>query len=188
MFQDIDFAMKVLPEEVWDTFGPLLVGLKLSPEGQWSIAGSVRRLCAEPKDLDLVVEEDTEAARSVLAFARGFSPEGVQTLYPEVKVVDAKTIKTGVFRLIQGGAKADIRICPAEQFGACLLWLTGPREFNQKLATAAEGNMLNYVPHGLTGLASCLVNQRSEEDVYRCITSNAGVDLPPELPLPQYRC
>lgn len=183
-FRDVDYARRVLPVPVWNTFGPLLNQL-LETSDRWSIAGSVRRLVQDPKDLDLVVEHRTEAARTVLAFAQGFPPEDIQRVYPEGETIDPLTIKTGGLRLLGPGAKADIRLCQPEQFGACLLWLTGPREFNKKLEKAAKGRMLEFGSDGLSGLLGRQVDCRDESDLYRCIA--AGTDLPRELPLPQYR-
>lgn len=129
------------------------------------VAGSVRRRKETVGDLDFLVETDDEGA-AVNAFV------GLE----EVADVLAKgATKTSV--RLRSGLQMDMRVIPAESFGAGLQYFTGSIDHNVHLRTIALKKGLELNEYGLFK-GKKQVEGASEEGIYRAL----GLDyIPPEL-------
>lgn len=130
-----------------------------------AVAGSVRRCKETIGDLDfLVVARDPERV------ARAFAS------MPDVTHVYARGATKTLVRLANG-LDADLRVVPAESFGAALLYFTGSKAHNVALRRIAQLEGLKLNEYGLFRDARRLAG-RSEEEVYRAL----GLPfVPPEL-------
>ena len=107
---------------------------------QAEIAGSLRRRRETIGDVDLICAlKDIAAAAEVAgAFVR----------FPEVqKILGQGNTKASV--LTAGGLQVDLRIVPAESFGAALLYFTGSKEHNTAMRARAKRQDLKLNEYGL---------------------------------------
>ena len=96
----------------------------LRPVKQAEIAGSLRRRRETIGDVDLVC--------SLKDDARGTEVAEAFTQFPEVqKVLGSGNAKASV--VTAGGLQVDLRIVPADRFGAALMYFTGSKEHNVKV-------------------------------------------------------
>ena len=100
------------------------------------IAGSLRRFRETIGDVDLVcaLKDDARGTEVAQAF----------THFPEVqKVLGSGNAKASV--ITAGGLQVDLRIIPADRFGAALMYFTGSKEHNVKVRgrALASGYTLN---------------------------------------------
>ena len=129
------------------------------------LAGSFRRRRETVGDLDLLVT--------------GGTPEAVMgafTSHPYVHEVLAKGETKSSVRL-GNGLQVDLRLVPAESFGAALLYFTGSKAHNIELRKLAIDGGMSLNEYGLTQgertVAAC-----TEADVYKAL----GLQwIPPEL-------
>ncbi len=111
------------------------------------IAGSLRRRRETVADVDLICAlkdgaDDSGGAEVSAAFVK----------FPEVeKVLGKGSTKASV--LTAGGLQVDLRIVPAENFGAALLYFTGSKEHNVKLRGLALEKELTLNEWGLYRLS-----------------------------------
>ncbi len=132
---------------------------------QAELAGSYRRARETVGDLDILVE----AAAPEAAMERF-------TTYPEVQQVLAKgDTKSSV--LLKAGIQVDLRVVPAESFGAALQYFTGSKEHNIAVRKIAQAQGLKVNEYGvMKGETS--VAGRTEPEVYAAL----GLAwIPPEL-------
>jgi DNA polymerase (family 10) len=96
---------------------------------QAEIAGSLRRRRETIGDVDLICSLKDSAA--------GADVSSAFVKFPEVqRVLGEGTTKASV--LTAGGLQVDLRIIPAENFGAALLYFTGSKDHNVKLRGRAQ--------------------------------------------------
>ncbi len=138
------------------------------------VAGSFRRRRDTVGDLDLLV--------------CGGSPATVMdafTTHDQVAEVLARGDTRSAVRLA-GGLQVDLRLVPAESFGAALLYFTGSKEHNIELRRVANDRGLTLNEYGLARGPGApakpgsggVVAGRTEEEIYRAL----GLDwIPPEL-------
>ena len=138
------------------------------------VAGSFRRRRDTVGDLDLLVCGGTPA-RVMDAF----------TSHDQVAEVLARGETKSSVRLADG-LQVDLRLVPAESFGAALLYFTGSKEHNIELRRVANDRGLTLNEYGLARQPSAqakpgsgaVVAGRTEEEIYRAL----GLDwIPPEL-------
>ena len=113
---------------------------QLKPVKRAEIAGSLRRRRETIGDVDLVcaVKEMSAGNEVSAAFVK----------FPEVqKVLGQGQSKSSV--LTVGGLQVDLRIVPAENFGAALLYFTGSKEHNVKIRGLAQDQGLTLNEWGL---------------------------------------
>lgn len=132
---------------------------------QVEIAGSFRRRRDTVGDLDLL--------------ATGGKPEDVMeafTGHPDVvQVLGRGDTKSSV--QLRQGLQVDLRLVPAESFGAALLYFTGSKEHNIELRRIAIERGMSLNEYGLTK-GKRRVAGRTEEEVYRALDLDW---IPPEL-------
>ncbi|MCX7750804.1 MAG: DNA polymerase/3'-5' exonuclease PolX [Candidatus Bipolaricaulota bacterium] len=129
-------------------------------------AGSLRRGKETVGDLDLLAISDRpgEAADAFCAI-------------PGVEEVLARGPKKASVRLA-GGLQCDLRIVPAESFGAALQYFTGSKEHNIRLRERAVARGLKLSEYGLFTSDGRLLAGEDEAGVYRAL----GLSwIPPEL-------
>jgi DNA polymerase (family X) len=131
------------------------------------VAGSFRRRRDTVGDLDLLV--------------CGGATEQVMdafTTHDQVAEVLARGDTRSAVRLTDG-LQVDLRLVPAESFGAALLYFTGSKEHNIELRRVANDQGLTLNEYGLVREQDQQsVAGRIEEDIYRAL----GLDwIPPEL-------
>lgn len=136
---------------------------------QFELAGSYRRGKETVGDLDiLVVSEDSGAVM------RRFSE------YPSLREVLVQGDTKMSIRL-QSGLQVDLRVVPAESFGAALQYFTGSKEHNVQLRGRAKQRGLKVNEWGVyrvDGDDESYIAGREEKDVYGCL----GLPwIPPEL-------
>jgi DNA polymerase (family 10) len=130
-----------------------------------AVAGSVRRRKETIGDLDfLVTARDPEAA------ARAFAA------LPEVVHVHALGASKTLVRLANG-MDADLRVVPAESFGAALAYFTGSKAHNLALRRLARARGLKLNEYGLFRGERRLAG-RTEEELYEAL---GLAFVPPEL-------
>jgi len=118
---------------------------KLPLVKQAQIAGSLRRRRETVGDVDLVcsLAEGDESAGSQVTAAF--------TKFPEVeRILGQGTTKASV--LTSKGLQVDLRIVPAENFGAALLYFTGSKEHGVKIRGMALGKQMTLNEWGLYSL------------------------------------
>ena len=129
------------------------------------IAGSFRRRRDSVGDLDLLVAGG-DAETVMKAF----------TSHPQVAQVQGSGGTKASVKLLSG-LQVDLRLVPAESFGAALLYFTGSKQHNIRLRQIAldQGMLLNE--YGLLRDEKPVAG-RTEEDIYRAL----GMEwIPPEL-------
>lgn len=169
--------------EVDELLPPLIEHLRAAPGiTRLEVAGSYRRRKETVGDIDvLVLADDARAASESLV---GFS--GVES------VIGAGGTKTSV--RLRSGLQVDLRVVPAESWGAALVYFTGSKEHNIRLRRRALERKLRVSEYGVfeipddsvgdrlgeRGIASegAMVAGASEEDVYRALDL---AWIPPEL-------
>jgi DNA polymerase (family 10) len=105
--------------------------------GAATVAGSVRRARPTVGDIDIVV-----AAADGAAVARRF------VAYPALQEILAQG-DTRASAVLASGLQVDLRVVPAESFGAALLYFTGPKAFNIELRKRAIDQGLKLNEYGL---------------------------------------
>jgi len=140
---------------------------------QVETAGSLRRGRETVGDLDLLVTSDEPVAVMERLVA-----------WPEASAVllrgDTKTSIRG-----PRGVQVDLRVVPAESFGAALQYFTGSKEHNVRLRGRARDQGLSLNEYGVSRLAATAdatpaarLAARTEEEVYAAV----GLPwIPPEL-------
>jgi DNA polymerase (family 10) len=138
------------------------------------LAGSFRRRRDTVGDLDLLV----------CGGAPGLVMEAFTT-HDRVAEVLAHGETRSAVRLADG-LQVDLRLVPAESFGAALLYFTGSKEHNIELRRVANDRGLTLNEYGLArepgaqakSGTGAVVAGRTEEEIYRAL----GMDwIPPEL-------
>lgn len=170
ILRDIDIAMDAGKRLLWAQADAIAQSLRAHLEScqsivQMEFAGSYRRGKDTVGDLDLLVvaADDTEVMDRLGAF------ESVR------EILLRGSTKMSV-RLSQG-LQVDLRVVPAESFGAALQYFTGSKEHNVVLRGMARGRGLKVNEYGVFRGEERIAGQ-AEEDVY------AALDLPcfaPEL-------
>ena len=118
----------------------------LGPEAR--IAGSLRRGKETVRDVDVIFPgEISKGTRQRLA-ALG-----------EVLVEGDHKIRLKLHE----GLQVDIVLCVPEEMGACLLYLTGPFEFNIKMRSHAKGMGLKLNEKGLWSGDNCIASKTEKE-------------------------
>jgi DNA polymerase (family 10) len=144
----------------------LLQHLRATPGvKQAALAGSYRRARETVGDLDVLVEADSSDA-----VMDRF------TTYDEVQQILARgDTKSSV--VLRAGIQVDLRVVPAESFGAALQYFTGSKEHNIAVRKIAQARGLKVNEYGVMKDEASVAG-RTENDVY------AALDLdwmPPEL-------
>lgn len=144
---------------------------QLSQVKQAEIAGSLRRRRETIGDVDLIC--------SLKDLSSGSAVSAAFVKFPEVeRILGQGTTKASV--ITAGGLQVDLRIVPADNFGAALLYFTGSKDHNVKLRGRAQGMGLTLNEWGLyrldeydkaakkTGEAPSVkpVASKTEADVY----------------------
>jgi DNA polymerase (family 10) len=130
-----------------------------------AVAGSIRRRRETIGDLDFLV-----AARDPDAVSRAFAS------LPEVVHVYARGESKTLVRLADG-MDADLRVVPAESFGAALAYFTGSKAHNVALRAIAKRRRLKLNEYGVFRGERRLAGE-TEEEVYAAL----GLPfIPPEL-------
>jgi DNA polymerase (family X) len=138
--------------------------------GEISVCGSVRRWKETIGDIDLLVASD----RSAPVMAAFTSAPNVE------RILAAGDTKSSV--IVERGLQIDLRVVPADAWGAALLYFTGSKEHNVRLRGYALRKKLLLNEYGLYRVgeekAGTPVASRTEEDIYAAL----GMDwIPPEL-------
>jgi DNA polymerase (family X) len=131
------------------------------------IAGSARRWCDTCKDVDLVA---TASDPRALADAFGSLP----------LIAEAGSAgEAGARAVTHNGITVDLRIVAPENFGNLLQHLTGSKQHNEALRTAAVRRGLHVSEYGVTDDSTGTTHAcASEQEVYGLL----GMDwIPPEL-------
>lgn len=138
------------------------------------VAGSLRRRCETIGDVDLVCAPREESAGAAVAAAF--------VKFPEVqRVVAAGTTKSSVITV--GGLQVDLRIVPADNFGAALQYFTGSKDHNVKLRGLAVQRKMTLNEWGLyrldaydkadkkPGLPPAIkpLASKSEQEIYKAL-------------------
>ncbi len=130
------------------------------------LAGSLRRGKETVGDLDILgISRDPEEA------ARAFC-----TL-PEVEEILAQGPKKSSVKL-SGGLQADLRIVPAESFGAAWQYFTGSKAHNIRLRERAVVRGWKLNEYGLFDQNDRMLAGRTEEEIYEALGLSF---IPPEL-------
>jgi DNA polymerase (family X) len=132
---------------------------------QAAAAGSIRRRRESIGDLDFLVVSD--------------NPEPIMdffTTMPEVQGIHARGSTKSMVRL-GIGIDADIRVVPAESFGAALLYFTGSKDHNVTLRKIAIEKGLKLNEYGLFRGEECIAGL-TEESVYEALDLEY---CPPEI-------
>jgi DNA polymerase (family 10) len=120
---------------------------KLPAVGQAEVAGSLRRRRETIGDVDLIC-----SLKGVSDGATGESVSAAFVKFPEVeRVLGQGSTKASV--ITAGGLQVDLRIVPAENFGAALLYFTGSKDHNVRLRGMALDRGLTLNEWGLYKLA-----------------------------------
>jgi DNA polymerase (family 10) len=121
-----------------------------------TVAGSIRRHRETIGDADFLVV--------------GSRPAAVMDLFahlPEVDHVHAKGPTKSSVRLVNG-MDADLRVVPAESFGAALCYFTGSKDHNVALRRIAQNRGLKLNEYGVFAGARRVAG-RTEEEVYAAL-------------------
>ena len=119
-------------------------------------AGSLRRMKATVGDLDILVA-GADGGKIIDAF----------TKLPQVRDVLAKGDTKG--SIITGeGLQVDLRVVPAESYGAALQYFTGSKEHNVHLREIARKKKLKVNEYGVFSGEKSIAG-KTEEDVYRAL-------------------
>ncbi len=174
ILEGIDFAIAAGERTYWEKADhvaeALLAHLRSCPAIQkMEMAGSYRRRKETVGDLDILVVAD-DSAPVMDRFAE----------YPELASTTARGDTKMSIRL-ESGLQVDLRIVPAESFGAAMQYFTGSKEHNVALRGMAKSRGLKINEYGVyrvEGDEETYIAGASEEEVY------ATLDLPlfpPEL-------
>ncbi len=151
---------------------PLLAWLRAIPElARLEVAGSYRRRCETVGDIDLLAI----AAQPIPVMERFRA-------YAQVdKVLMAGDTRSSV--VLGSGLQVDLRVVPAECYGAALVYFTGSKEHNVKLRRRGVERGLKISEYGVFRLeteeieGACIAG-REEAEVYAAV----GLAwIPPEL-------
>lgn len=132
---------------------------------QISLAGSYRRARETIGDLDILIEA-ADSTAAMEAF----------TTYDEIQEILAKG-ETKSSIVLRAGIQVDLRVVPAESFGAALQYFTGSKEHNIAVRKIAQAKGLKVSEYGVFRGEESIAG-RTEKDVY------AALDLacpPPEI-------
>lgn len=138
--------------------------------GEVVVCGSFRRMKETVGDLDILVTSD--APDTVMArFAK----------YPEIKEILASG-PTRASALLASGLQVDVRVVPAESFGAAMYYFTGSKAHNIAVRRLAQAKGLKINEYGVfktaKGGAGRRVAGETEESVFKAV----GLPfIPPEL-------
>lgn len=148
---------------------PLLAWLRGIPEVErLEVAGSYRRRCETVGDVDLlaIASEPVPVMEAFRAYAQ------------VDKILMAGETRSTV--VLGSGLQVDLRVVPAECYGAALVYFTGSKEHNVKLRRRAVEKGLRISEYGVfqvDGEGTCIAG-REEADVYATV----GLAwVPPEL-------
>jgi DNA polymerase (family 10) len=131
---------------------------------QCMYAGSLRRKKETIGDVDLLVEGDKAQAIFDHFLA-----------YPKiVQVLGQGDTKASV--VLEGNLQIDLRVVPAESYGAALLYFTGSKQFNIRLRTLALKKGLKINEYGIFRGEEKLAG-RTEEDMFTALNLEF---VPPE--------
>lgn len=114
------------------------------------IAGSLRRKYESDGDLDLKVKDVDVVVRRKVDLSE-VEPFGTVMQSGEKKIrllIPMPHIKYRKDEDVKG-LQVDIVMCPPEEFGACLLYLTGPYTYNVEMRAYAKGEGLKLNEKGL---------------------------------------
>lgn len=131
--------------------------------GDAIVAGSYRRRRETVGDLDVL-------ASGPASITDGF------VAYPEVAKVLAKGT-TRVTVVLRNGLQVDLRVVPAESFGAALVYFTGSKAHNIALRRRAQGRGLKINEYGVFR-GEARIAGRTEAEVYRAVDLPL---IPPEI-------
>jgi DNA polymerase (family 10) len=149
---------------------PLVAYLAASKDVErLEVAGSYRRRRETVGDIDIL---------AVAADARAVMERFVA--YPDVKRVELQGDTKSTVHL-RAGLQVDLRVVPAESYGAALQYFTGSKEHNVRLRKRAVARGLSVSEYGVTMAGSDpgpVLAGASEADVYAAV----GLPwIPPEL-------
>ncbi len=140
--------------------GPLLAYMKTDPAVREAvIAGSLRRRRESVGDIDLLVVSD-----------RGTSVTHHFVAYPQFHEVLTQGAKRAS-AVLGSGMQVDLRVIPAESYGAALLYFTGSKAYNIELRKRAIARGLKLNEYGLFKVTQRIAGA-TEESIY------AALDLP----------
>lgn len=128
-------------------------------------AGSLRRWCETVGDIDILVQADNGEA-TLEAFTR----------FPQVKDVMAAGSTKASVRVVDD-VQVDVRVVPAESFGAALQYFTGSKAHNVRLRERAVKRKCKLNEYGLFHGDEQIAG-RDEEAIYAKLGLNF---VPPEL-------
>ncbi len=165
---------RLLWHEADGIVGPLVAWLEHCPAARRvEVAGSLRRGRETVGDLDILVESD--------------EPTAVMQRLVDWPETSGLLLRGDTKTSIRGprDVQIDLRVVPAESFGAALQYFTGSKEHNVRLRGRARDRGLSINEYGVfrltadgTGTKGSSLAGRTEQEVY------AAVDLPwipPEL-------
>lgn len=124
---------------------------------KWEVVGSYRRKKSDWKDIDILVECDKAQF---------------------IKIVDVLEQDTGYVRTMAGpdiirgtykGYDFDVNRCEPGEWGAHLLYRTGPKELNLKMRGLAKSKGWKLNEHGLFDENSQLLARDTEEDIFKAL-------------------
>ncbi len=170
ILEGLELAMAAGSRIYWAEADPVAQALREHLKGckairQMEFAGSYRRGKDTVGDLDLLVVADP-AAEAMDRFGA----------FPDVADVLARGDTKMSVRL-QFGLQVDMRVVPAESFGAALQYFTGSKAHNVELRTMARQKGLKINEYGVFR-GEERVAGRTEEEVYAAV----GLPwIPPEL-------
>lgn len=156
-----------IPRSVAEPFAaPLKAYLEAVPGVlRVDIAGSYRRGRDTLGDLDVLVCAAREAA-----------PIRALKGYPELRTLDAAG-STKASATLRSGLKVDVRVVPAESYGAALHYFTGSRDHSIRLRRRAQERGLRLSEYGLYR-GERRIAGRTEEELFEAL----GLPwIPPEL-------
>lgn len=157
---------RLILHEAWDVAHVLAAHVAGLPGvRQVELAGSFRRRRETIGDLDLL--------------ATGGRPENVMDGFVKHREV-AEILGQGETKSsvrLRNGLQVDLRLVPAESFGAALLYFTGSKAHNIELRRIAIDKGMSLNEYGLTR-GEKMVAGRTEQDVYRAL---GMAWVPPEL-------
>lgn len=135
--------------------------------GTVSVAGSLRRMKEDIRDVDMLVTSSTPDA-VMEAF----------TTWARVKQVLAKG-PTRSSVILDNGVQADVRVVPRVSFGAALQYFTGSKDHNVKVRERAVRKGLKVNEYGVFRVdGDTRIAGKTEEDVYKAV----GLPwMPPEI-------
>ena len=149
------------------------------------IAGSLRRKYLSDEDLDLKVKDVDVVVRRSVELSE-VEPFGTVMQSGEKKIrllIPMPHIKHRKDEDVKG-LQVDIVMCAPEEFGACLLYLTGPYAYNVEMRSYAKGSGLKLNEKGLWK-GDERVAGKTEREIYKALglmfqaPSNRGEGLKP---------